>query len=182
MIYWKGCLVSFPWCLWRWDPGHHHFVITFGHWGEMEWEVEAPTEKTRWWGGVTCSLRPILLLVIPHNISPSVCSSPLCQKRSLLFSHSLLFISNFLHHIVFISASISPPRLNPIPSHSHLSNSYPLLSISSAPYPSYSASVGMTDCWNWADSPPAKHPFTAATVSPPIASLSVHWLPHIARG
>lgn len=86
----------------------------------------------------------------------------------LFFSHSLQTFFATLSYFLYPSLH---PRLNPIPSHSHLSNSYPPLSISSpAPYPSYSTSVGMTDCWNWADSPPRRLqtiPYNRNYVTPP---------------
>lgn len=125
-----------------------------------------------------------------RKTSPCVCSSSLLSAPvprlydpsptpllSACFSYQTFFttLSYFLHPSL-------RPCLNPIPSHSHLSNSYPPLSISSsAPHPSYSTSVGMTDCWNWADSPPhclQSAPYNHNYVAPDTQPLCALITPH----
>lgn len=115
--------------------------------------------------------------VIPLNISPCVCSSLLSAPPlpTPCFSYQTFFTT--LSYFLYPSLH---PCLNPAPSHSHLSNSYPPLSISSsAPYPSCSTSVGMTDCWNWADSLPRRLqgiPYSRNSVAPTYpASLCIDY-------
>lgn len=151
-----------------WSLSFFNYIWPF--WTEMERKVWVLTEIRGDEEGVICSL----CLISPSllwNISPCVCSSLLLSSPSpplLFFSHSLQTFFATLSYFLYPSLH---PRLNPIPSHSHLSNSYPPLSISSpAPYPSYSTSVGMTDCWNWADSPPRRLqtiPYNRNYVTPP---------------
>lgn len=99
-------------------------VITYGHSGKKKWN-----ERYRFllrWVGCLC---PIILFLITQNISPSVCSPTPPPNTTITtttcFSYQTFFatLSYFLH-----------PSLHPCqnPSHSHLSNSYPLLSISSS--------------------------------------------------
>lgn len=110
--------------------------------------------------------------------SVSTSPSPLLRPPLVpCFSYQTFFTT--LSYFLYPSLC---PCLNPIPSHSHLSNSYPPLSISSsAPYPSYSTSVGMTDCWNWADSPPRclqSIPYNHNYVAPDTQRLRALITPH----
>ena len=120
---------------------------------------------------VLTDIRPCIPVPTLKHISMCLLITPSFSTSSppLRFSsHSLQTFFATLSYFLYPSLR---PRLNPIPSHSHLSNSYPPLSISSsAPYPSYSTSVGMTDCWNWADSHPQRLqsiPYNRNYVTPP---------------
>ena len=127
-----------------WSSSFCNYIWTF--WTEMEREVWVLTD-----------IRPCIPVPTLKHISMCLLITPSFSTSSppLRFSsHSLQTFFATLSYFLYPSLR---PRLNPIPSHSHLSNSYPPLSISSsAPYPSYSTSVGMTDCWNRADSHPQR--------------------------
>lgn len=148
--------------LWDWDPGHYYFVITCGH-PEQRWSETYRFLKKKW-KRVGC--QP--LFFIPNTSDHiSVC---LLITVSFYPPQSVLLIWKSLHYTLVLPFSVSPSLSESHLSHSHLSNSHPLLSISaSAPYPSCSTSVGMTDCWNCADSLPLHSqdlPYNRSSVAP----------------
>lgn len=126
--------------VWGWDPGHHHSAITLG--------------PGRDWGDVW----PVTWLKISSpSLSPCVNSSLLSAPSSPPFHIKLFFPPQ--HHLPSDTCSISFSPFKPQPSSIHLL-------LSSAPYPSCSTFVAVTDCRDWDYSLAKAHKLGTPTHSP----------------
>lgn len=165
-----------------WDPGHHLVVIMLWHF-EQRWSVRfLQKQEVR---RCECHMQSLAHLFVcttlwhtPCVLSSSLLSAPLPYLCFWIYAFPIKLSS--LHCLTFCNHFC--PCRNLIPSHSHLSN--PSQSISSSAPLSILfyflawliAQTGLilrrTAC---------KVSFTTTTMSPPIPSIYVHWLSHIAR-